>query len=265
MEELNKLVRNTILDQLACGNIALTMSAKLIDSVEIVPIIKSVGFDGFYIDLEHSSLDISAVGQIAVTALGYGISCIVRVPSNDGPLISRVLDAGAMGVHVPHVENEDDAKNAVQYAKFPPLGSRSVSPTLPQLGYRTWPLEESRKAVNKATIIVAIIESKKGVDHADEIAAVDGIDVLLVGTNDLCADWNIHGQFDDPKVEVAYEKVMSACKAHGKVMGIGGLAARPDLVAKYVALGARYVMAGSDLQFFVKGAQDRMAQLQACR
>lgn len=252
---------NTLLDRLRSGKIAVAMSVRLISNVEISQMIESSGFDGFYVDLEHTALDLHTVGQICVSALGVGIPALVRVPANDGVFISRVLDSGAVGVHIPHVETLQDALQAVSFAKFPPLGKRSVSPMLPQLKYKTWPLADACEKLNNSTLIVAVIESQKGLDNIEEIASAEGLDVLLIGTNDLCADWNLHGQFDHPFVEQAYLKAYAACKRYGKHLGIGGLAARPDLIKKYVEVGGRYVMAGSDLQFFMKEASERVQNI----
>jgi 4-hydroxy-2-oxoheptanedioate aldolase len=258
---LHDILRNGVNDRLRAGEVAAIMSVRLISSVEIAQLIKSSGFDGFYVDLEHGALDVHHVGQICVAALGIGLPAFVRVPVNEATFISRVLDVGATGVHVPHVETAEDARRAVAAAKFPPFGGRSVSPTLPHLLYRSWPAAEARKRVNECTTVVAVIESQKGLDNAGEIAAVEGVDVLMIGTNDLCADWDLHGRFDHPRVEDAYRRVMEACARYGKHLGIGGLSAQPDLVRKYVELGGRYVMAGSDLQFFMKEAQERASRI----
>ena len=85
----------------------------------------------------------------------------------------------------------------------------------------------------------------------EEIAAVEGVDMLLVGTNDLTAEWGVPGQYDDPRVAAAYERAIAACRRHGKHVGIGGLASRPDLVEKCVHMGARFVSTGTDLSFLV--------------
>jgi len=102
-----------------------------------------------------------------------------------------------------------------------------------------------------------MIEGAEGLERVDEIAAVEGVDILFIGTNDLCADLGIDGQFDHPKVRDAYARVIEACGKHGKHTGVGGLAGNPDLLAEFVGQGARYVSAGSDLQYLLSAATDR--------
>ncbi|MGA2945397.1 MAG: aldolase/citrate lyase family protein, partial [Xanthobacteraceae bacterium] len=94
-------------------------------------------------------------------------------------------------------------------------------------------------------------ESAKAVENADEIVAVDGVDMVLIGTNDLLADYGLPGQYDHPKVHEAYTKTLAACKKHGKHLAVGGFATRADLAAKYVQMGARYVSTGTDLGFLL--------------
>lgn len=257
------IVRNRVLEILSRGEVALSMQVRLVDSVEIAQIAGSAGYDSLYVDVEHSAMSLWQASQICVAALGVGIAPFVRVPSPEPEYVSRALDGGAMGVIVPHVANADDARKAVRASKFPPLGDRSVSTGLPQLQFRSWPLAEARRVLNERTAVVAMIESREALENVEEIAAVEGIDILFVGTNDLCAQLGIDGQFEHDEVEAAYVRTIAACHRHGKHAGIGGLAGRPALVSRFVGLGARYVSAGSDLQYLVSAASERSAMLRA--
>lgn len=252
--ELDTIIRNSITEKLLRDEVAVCMSVRILGTPAIAQIAQSAGFHGLYVDLEHSTLGLEQVGNICQAALSVGVAALVRVPEGDESLIPRTLDAGAVGVIIPHIADAKHAGQVAAAARFAPEGNRSVSPTLPQLHYRKWPAAEARAALNRQTLVIAMIESNEGIENIDEIAAVPGIDILFVGTNDLCAQWNLHGQFDHPKVEQAYMAVAAACRKHHKHFGVGGLAARPDLVRKCIANGARFAMAGNDLQFIIDGA-----------
>ncbi|MBX6373985.1 MAG: aldolase [Acetobacteraceae bacterium] len=256
-EDLETVLRNNVAERLAAGEVAVSMAVRLVESVEIAQIAKTCGYDSLYIDIEHCSMSLHQTGQICVAALGAGITPFVRVPSLAPEWVSRVLDAGAMGVIAPHVRSAEEARAVVAAAKFPPFGHRSVGAGLPQLRFRSYPLVESRRLLNERTTVLTMIESPEGLEHVEEIAAVDGVDILFIGTNDLCAELGIDGQFEHPLVREAYERTIAAARRHGKHVGIGGLAGRPKLIAEFVKLGARYVSAGSDLSYLMAAAQER--------
>jgi 2-keto-3-deoxy-L-rhamnonate aldolase RhmA len=108
--------------------------------------------------------------------------------------------------------------------------------------------------MNEATLVVGMIESVQAVEQSESIAAVEGLDMLLVGTNDLCNSLGIPGELTHPRVKEAYAHVAASCRAHGKYLGVGGLNSRPDFAKEIIALGARYVSAGSDTGFLTSAA-----------
>ena len=165
--------------------------------------------------------------------------------------MSRVLDAGALGVIAPHVQSADDARRYVAAAKFPPLGHRSAAGRLPHLHYRSFPAASADAALNQATLLIVQFESEEALSHADAIAGVDGVDLVMIGSNDLLADWGLAGQYDHPRLRDAYARTIAACRNQGKHVGVGGLASRSDLAAEFVRMGARYVSTGTDLGFLL--------------
>jgi 4-hydroxy-2-oxoheptanedioate aldolase len=112
---------------------------------------------------------------------------------------------------------------------------------------------------------VAMLENTKALDRVEEIAAVDGLDMLFVGASDLTNSMGLVGQPDHPRVRDAYARTIEACRKHGKHVGIGGLAARPDLIAQYLKMGARFVSSGTDLTFLLGEASSRAKQLRDIR
>ncbi len=199
--------------------------------------------------------------QICMAALDAGVTPFVRVPSYEPEFVSRVLDGGALGVIAPHISGAADAETVVRNAKFPPNGNRSVSVGTPHLRFRSWPLTEARRVLNRETTVVAMIETPDALARADEIAGVEGVDIVMIGTNDLCAEMGIDGQFEHQKVKDAYARVIDACRKHGKAAGIGGLASKPKLIAEFVAAGAHYVSSGADLSFILAAGTARLKEV----
>ena len=242
--------------QLAAGKIAIGMGLRVSRTVDIATIGKTCGFDWLFIDMEHNSMDVDTAAQISMAALPLGITPIVRVPGKEHHHASRLLDAGAQGIVVPHVDSVEEAERAVAYCKYPPIGHRSVMGALPQIGYQSVPVGESTVTANAQNMVVVMLETPDAIAKADAIAAVPGIDSILIGTNDLCAEMGIPGQFSDPRVEDAYRKVIAACKKHNIHPGMGGVY-DPKLMEKYIGMGMRFILSGGDMGFLMAGARER--------
>jgi 2-keto-3-deoxy-L-rhamnonate aldolase RhmA len=245
----SEILRNHLKEKLARGEVATSMTVRLVHGIEIARIAKTAGFDSLYVDMEHSSFSFETTSQICMAALQVDVTPLVRVPGVDE--VQRVLDGGALGVIAPHVRTADEAREYVRAAKFPPLGDRSNAGPLPHLQYRSFPTAEANAALDAATMVVVQFESDEALINADEIVAVPGVDMVLIGTNDLLADWGIPGQYDHARVREAYEITIAACRRHGKTAAVGGLTTRPNLVADFVRMGARYVSTGTDLGFLL--------------
>jgi len=255
---LQKLaLRNALKEKLDRGEVVSSMAVRLVGGAEVVTIAKSGGFDSIYVDLEHSSFSIETASRISLAALAEGLTCLVRVPDHTPEHISRVLDGGALGVIAPDVRTAEEAQAVVIAAKYPPEGKRGISAALPHFGFRSFPAREGFALLNAATMVIVQCESVEAVANAENIAAVEGVDIILVGTNDLLADKRLAGEFDHPYVREAYERVIAACSACGKHSGVGGLTSRPQLMAEFVKRGARYVSMGTDLGFLLESAKSR--------
>jgi 4-hydroxy-2-oxoheptanedioate aldolase len=249
---IGEVLRNNVKDKLTRGEVVASMTVRLVRGIEIAQIAKAAGFDSLYVDMEHASFSLDTTGQICMAALLAGITPLVRVPGVAE--VQHVLDAGALGIIAPHVRSPDEARAYVRAAKFPPLGERSNAGPLPHLHYRSFPAAEANAALDAATMVVVQFESDEALANADSIAAVEGVDMVLIGTNDLLADWGLAGQYDHPRVREAYATTIAACARHDKHAGVGGFASRPDLAAQYVRMGARYVSTGTDLGFLLAAA-----------
>jgi 2-keto-3-deoxy-L-rhamnonate aldolase RhmA len=250
--------------RLQAGELALGMGLRQARTVDIATIALGTGFDWLFIDTEHNSMSVDTACQIAMAAIATGVTPIVRVPGHEHHHCARALDNGALGVVVPHVDTAEQARRIADFCRYPPLGHRSLAGPIPGLNFAALPVAEAARRMNEETLVVVMLETPQAIDNAEAIAAVPGIDVLLIGTNDLCAEMGIHGQFGDPRVPAAYEKVIAACSKHGKHPGMGGVYDQA-LMQKYVGMGMRFILSGSDLAFLLAGARERSAMLRSIK
>ena len=197
---MKNIAKEKILNNELCLGVGLRQSR----TVDIGKIMATSGYDWLFIGMEHNSMDIDIASQISVAAQDAGITPIVRVPDFAHHHATRVLDCGAMGVVFPHVENADIAKKLVSYCLYPPKGHRSMTGVLPQLDFKQQPIADVASIINKNMLIVIMLESPEAIDNVDSIAAVDGVDVILIGTNDLCMEMGIPGDYSNPKVKDGY-------------------------------------------------------------
>src|SRR5690606_30348769 len=191
------VIPNLTKQKLLAGELTLGMGLRQARTGEIAKIARVCGYDWLFIDLEHNAMSIETAAQISVAALAAGITPIVRAPSHEHFHASRPLDAGAQGIVVPHVQNAAEAERVVSQCLYPPVGHRSVAGGMAQLEYEALPVGETTKLINEETLTVVMLESPEAIANADAMAAVPGIDVLLIGTNDLCAEMGIPGKFGD--------------------------------------------------------------------
>lgn len=254
------LLRNPVKEKLARGESVYSMTVRLVRTIDIAAIAHTAGFDSVYIDMEHSSFPLEAAGQICMACNHLGITPLVRVPGLDPHLIARAMDSGAMGIVVPSVQSADEARTAVNAVKHAPLGERSLAGAAPQLHYRSFPPDQTARELDHASTVVVQIESLAGLEASEAIAAVEGVDILLVGANDLSGALGVAGQMDHPLVHEAYLRVIKACRKHGKTVGIGGLGGRPDLIHRYLELGPAYVSTGNDISFLTAAAGQKRGQ-----
>lgn len=246
---------NPLVRKLATGDSALCLAVRVMRLPHIAHMAKAAGFDALYVDMEHSMVAVETTSSLCIAAWNIGVAPLVRVPSHDAHYISRVLDGGAAGIIVPHIETEAEAEAVVRAALFAPLGKRSVAGSGVAMGYDNYPAVQICQRLNERTLIVAMLESEDGIANAEAIAAVPGIDMLLIGTNDLCAELGMHGQYDNPKIRAAYETVAAACKKHALPLGIGGIKGGPLLPALH-ALGARFMLASTDEALLLAAAKE---------
>ena len=255
-------MKNIAKEQILNGDLSLGVGLRQSRTSDIGKIMATCGYDWLFIDMEHNSMSVDIASQISMAAQDAGITPIVRVPDFAHHHATRVLDCGAMGIVFPHVDDAKTAKKLVSYCLFPPHGNRSMTGALPQLNFEQLPIPEVAKIINENMIVVIMLESPTAIDNVEEIAAVKGIDVILIGTNDLCMEMGIPGDYSNPKIKDAYSKVISACNKFNKTPGMGGVYDEA-LMSEYINMGMKFILSGSDLSFMMASAKQRSKNLRS--
>src|SRR4029453_15844152 len=212
--------------------------------------------DWLFIDMEHGAISPHDATQICIAALPTGVTPIVRICAGAPHEGTRCPDNGALGVIVPHVDTVERAREIAKAFRYPPIGHRSWGGPPAVFRYEAPGNAEAQAALNEAVLVVAMIETPQAVGNAGAIAAVPGIDALLIGTSDLTAEMGISGQIDHPRVVEAYEKVSAACRACGKALGMGGVYDK-ETASRYIKAGARMVLSGAAHVYLMAGAKAR--------
>ena len=226
-------------------------------SATSVEIAADCGFDWLLIDLEHGSGSLADLRGMLHACRGCDAAVLVRIRSVDPDTVKFVMDSGAAGIMFPFVSSVDQARDAVAAMKYPPEGNRGVAGIIRATHYgRNW-AEYFRDSNEKSTVIVQI-ETPEAVEAADEIAAIDGVDVLFVGPLDLSVNLGHPAEFDHPDVIDAFQRVVDACNRQGKAAGI---LTKEGFVEQHRQQGFRLVAFGSDSGAVASGMRSYVQQL----
>lgn len=247
--------------RLEAGELVLCMSIGQARTVDVPMMVAACGFDAFYVDLEHTATSIETASMLCAASIGIGLTPMVRVPSHDHHYMTRVMDTGAAGVIVPHVNTKEEAEHIVRTCRFPPVGHRSIVGPNPITRFRAMPMAEQVDYLDRETILVAMLETPEAIEQADAIASVTGLDMLLIGSYDLSAEMGILGKFHDPRFRAAVAAAAAMAAKHGKVMGIAGIKNDMDLLSEFVAAGVRFISPGTDAGYFMEAARANAASL----
>jgi 2-keto-3-deoxy-L-rhamnonate aldolase RhmA len=256
-------IENRLKRRLEGGELSLGLAVNQARTPNIAMIAASCEFDALYVDLEHNPTSLETTSVICVAAMGFAVTPLVRLGSQVGHEAARVLDSGAQGLMIPHVNTVAEARAIVEACRFPPLGHRSAGGAGPAVTYRVMAQGDINAFLNRETLLLAMLETPEAIENAGQIAAVAGIDGLHIGSNDLCTEMGIPGQYHHPRLWEAYETTAKACRENGKTLGVGGIWTDLDLQTKLVRLGARFLISGSDVHYLMRAARADLAGLRA--
>ncbi|OAM88665.1 aldolase/citrate lyase family protein [Termitidicoccus mucosus] len=219
-------------------------------------ILANAGFAWLGIDCEHTSVGIQGVESIARAIHGRDTALLVRVSRADTIEIRQCLDVGAAGVIVPMVETAAQARTAVAAAKYPPDGVRGYC--FGRMNDWGSSFDEYATTANKSVVVIAMIETKAGVDNIEEILAVQGIDGIFIGPYDMSGSYGVPGQTQHPYLKKAYASLVDACRRHGKVAGQHIVNSTREKLNEAVALGYTFICLDADIILINQSARTAM-------
>jgi 2-keto-3-deoxy-L-rhamnonate aldolase RhmA len=211
-------------------------------------------------DMEHSGLEFETLKWLFSTCRGLPIEPMVRVPRGEYTWLARALDLGARGVMIPMVESREQALSIVQACRYPGVGRRGAAFGFAQCEYLGGDVAEKIRVSHERTLVIAQIETERGLENVEEIAAVDGVDVLWVGHFDLSSFMGIPGQFADPRFDAAMRKVVEVCLRHGKAAGF--MATDKAWIDRALGMGYTMIAGGTDNGLLQQAFAQQVAQIE---
>jgi 2-keto-3-deoxy-L-rhamnonate aldolase RhmA len=251
---VNKVKRKLDLGEVAIGTMMMEFS-----TTGIARIAAEAGAEFAVFDMEHTGWSMETIRMLMATARAAEIVPLVRVPALQYHFVSRVLDIGAMGVVVPLVADEKEAKLIASYARYPPEGRRGVAFGVAHDDYRGGSLVNKIKRANDEVLLIAQIETAQAVEHVEKIAAVDGIDALWIGQYDLSTSLGVPGRLDHRFFQEATNRVLQACRRHHKVAVLGAI--DPGVLCTGPAEGYRMLVYLADIWIYQQALKQGMAAI----
>lgn len=212
------------------------------------------GFDGIWMDLEHHGYSVeTAAGLMRAARIGP-TDIMARPAKGEFMRMGRLLEMGAQGILYPRCDNAAEAREVVKWSKFAPLGRRGFDGGNADMPYCSMPMTDYLREANEQTFVCVQIEDPDALEHVEEIAAVDGVDVVFFGPADFTVLSGVAGQFQHPVVTQAIERVAKAARAAGKHWGMP--AGTVERAQELMALGARFICHGADLIMVKNGLEE---------
>ena len=223
---------NVAKDKLRKNQVVTTISG--LQNADVIDFLGPLGFDAAWIECEHGPVDWDGLGDMTRACDLWGMTSITRVSANEPWLITRTLDRGATGIVVPHVNSRESAEQAMQSAKYAPLGYRGMFG-----GRQSFGVPDYFHKANDQTLVVVLLEEVEALKNLDEILKVDGIDVFFVAPSDLAQTMGHIGDTGHTEVQAAIDDAISRIVSAGRT---AGTLVNDENIASYIAKGARFLM-----------------------
>ena len=225
----------------------------------VVQLLANAGFDFAIIDNEHGAFNLETIADLTRMAVYTGLTPLVRIPDLTYAYIAQSLDAGAQGLMVPRISTAQQVREVVQMMKYPPLGMRGSALSRGYTRFKGGPVAETMAVVNEETLLIVQVETRGAIENIEEIVATPGVDVTLIGPNDLSIALGVPGQQDHPDMQAAIQKMLAACQRHHvyPAIHINDL----KLAVYWAKQGMRLVSSNAEIGLLVKAGQEVTAAI----
>jgi 4-hydroxy-2-oxoheptanedioate aldolase len=250
------MTSSRVLRKLRAGEFVKAAAMCRVTDPWLAEVIGRLGYDLIWYDMEHRPFPVSTIDPLSLACRHTGIDLMVRITKNGYHSPMQVLEGGAAGIMVPHCMSAAEAKQWVDWVRFPPLGRRGLDGAGADADWGLADTAEHIRHANREVFLVLQIEDKEAIDSIDEIAAVEGFDLLFIGPGDLSLSLGVPLQFQHPLMEAAFDKVANAAARHGKWWG--SVSGTSEAAQKILDRGGRIVTAAVDHVLLVNGFRKAM-------
>lgn len=247
------MVGSRVLNKLRSGDFVKVAGVSRVTDPWLTEVVGHIGYDVVWFDLEHRSFGLDTINPISLACRATGIDLMVRVVKSGYHSPMQALEFGANGLMVPHIRSAEEARQWVEWCRFPPLGKRGLDGAGADATFGLDNTLEYIEHANRETFLAFQIEDREAIDNIEEIAAVPGFDLLFIGPGDLSLSYGHPLEFDHHVLQEATRKVALAAQKHGKWWGT--TTGTPAAAQRVLNLGGRMITAGGDHGALVGGLQ----------
>ena len=251
------MTSSRVLEKLRAGGFVRVAGQSRVSQPWLTELIGRAGYDCVWFDMEHRDFGYDVLQPISLACRHTGLDLMVRILKTGYDAPMRALEYGANGIMVPHCRSAAEARQWVEWVRFPPLGKRGLDGAGADADWGMADAREHIRHANEQVFLALQIEDREAVEAIDEIAAVPGFDILFIGPGDLTLSYGVPLEFQHPVIEAAFDKVAAAATRHGKWWGT--TSGTPQAAQRVLDRGGRMFTAGGDHGWLVNGMRDSFA------
>jgi 4-hydroxy-2-oxoheptanedioate aldolase len=248
------MTKSRVLKKLRSGEFVKAVGISRVAEPWLTEVVGHIGYDVVWFDLEHRSYSMETINGLSLACRAAGIDLMVRILKSGYYSPMQALEFGANGLMIPHIRSAEEARQWVEWSRFPPLGKRGLDGAGADANFGLADTHKYLKHANEEVFLAFQVEDREAVESIEEIAAVPGFDLLFVGPGDLSMSYGVPLEFDHPLLQEATRRVAEAARKNNKWWGIP--TANPEKAQRALDLGARMIVAGGDHGALVNGLRN---------